>query len=95
MPEKFGFPFLDASTHLYKRVCPSVRLSVGPSVTRFFFGGKWDFNELWTSPTLQISSGMNNNTVALPLSPPPPPKPTLGDLATQGGNIASRHPGAH
>ena len=26
--------FLDASTHLYKRVCPSVRRSVGPSVRR-------------------------------------------------------------
>ena len=24
---------LDASSHLYKRVCPSVRPSVGPSVT--------------------------------------------------------------
>ena len=29
--------FLDASTHLYMRVCPSVRPSVGPwSVPRFF-----------------------------------------------------------
>ena len=31
--------FLDASTHLYKRVCPAVRGSVGPgpwSVTHFF-----------------------------------------------------------
>ena len=27
-------PFLDASSHLYKRVCPSVRPSVGPSVRR-------------------------------------------------------------
>ena len=26
--------FLDAPSHLYKRVCPSVRLSVGPSVRR-------------------------------------------------------------
>ena len=25
-------PFLDGSTHLYMRVCPSVRRSVGPSV---------------------------------------------------------------
>ena len=35
------FPlFLDASSHLYKRVCPSVRRSVrrsvGPSVTSYF-----------------------------------------------------------
>ena len=31
--------FLDASTHLYKRVCPSVRRFVGPSVRglRIFF----------------------------------------------------------
>ena len=33
-------PFLDASTHLYKRVCPSISQSVGPSVgpsvSRFF-----------------------------------------------------------
>ena len=33
--------FSDASTHLYMRVCPSLRpsvcLSVGPSVARFFF----------------------------------------------------------
>ena len=28
--------FLDASSHLYKRVCPSVHPSIGPSVTRFF-----------------------------------------------------------
>ena len=27
-------PFLDAVSHLYKRVCPSVRPSVGPSVRR-------------------------------------------------------------
>ena len=26
----FFFPFLDAPSHLYKRVCPSVRLAVGP-----------------------------------------------------------------
>ena len=36
--------FLDASTHLYKRVCPSVgpsvRRLVRRSVTRFFYGGK-------------------------------------------------------
>ena len=25
-------PFLDSTTHLYKRLCPSVRPSVGPSV---------------------------------------------------------------
>ena len=28
-----GPDFLDAFSHLYKRVCPSVRRSVGPSVT--------------------------------------------------------------
>ena len=37
----YPIPFLDASSHLYKRVCPSV----GLSVTRFFqwadFGRKW------------------------------------------------------
>ena len=36
--------FLDASTHLYNRVCPSVRLSVRPSVrpseTLFLSGQK-------------------------------------------------------
>ena len=26
-------PFLDASSHLYKRVCPSIRRSIGPSGT--------------------------------------------------------------
>jgi len=30
----FSGTFLDASTHLYKRVCPSVRRSVGWSVGR-------------------------------------------------------------
>ena len=30
-------PFLDASTHLYKRVCPSVGRSVGPLVGDAFF----------------------------------------------------------
>ena len=29
--------FLDASTHLYKRLCPSVGRSVGPSVRNAFF----------------------------------------------------------
>ena len=29
-------PCLDAPSHLYKRVCPSVRPSVGPSVPRYF-----------------------------------------------------------
>ena len=29
--------FLDASKHLYMRVCPSVRRSVGPSVWNAFF----------------------------------------------------------
>ena len=35
--------FLDASTHLYKRVCLSVGPSVGPSVRNAFFliGHKW------------------------------------------------------
>ena len=28
--------FLDAPSHLFKRVCPSVRRSVGPSVPRYF-----------------------------------------------------------
>ena len=32
----FVFCFLDAPSHLYKRVCPSVRRSVGPSVPRYF-----------------------------------------------------------
>ena len=31
-----GTMFLDASLHLYERVCPSVGSSVRPSVTRFF-----------------------------------------------------------
>ena len=30
--ERNSSPFLDAFSHLYKRVCPSVRQSVGPSV---------------------------------------------------------------
>ena len=33
--------FLDASTHLYKRLCPSVRRSVRPSVTTFFKQWIW------------------------------------------------------
>ena len=39
MREGRGLPligFLDASLHLYKRVCPSVGRSVRPSVTRYF-----------------------------------------------------------
>ena len=47
-----AFTFLDASTHLYVRVCPTVGWSVGPSVgwwvTRFFqtaeFEWKWHIN---------------------------------------------------
>ena len=33
--EKKVKPFLDASSHLYKRVCPSVGPSVRPSVSRY------------------------------------------------------------
>ena len=33
-PSPFSLPFLDAFSHLYKRVCPSVRRSVGPPVHR-------------------------------------------------------------
>ena len=34
--------FLDASTHLYMRVCPSVGPSVGPSGTRILKVAKYD-----------------------------------------------------
>ena len=46
--------FLDASSHLYKRVCPLVRRSVGPSVGNPFFS-VWiiatlsDSGQLWTT----------------------------------------------
>ena len=42
--------FLDASSHLYKRVCPSVRRSVGPSV-RWSVGHAFSINEENTSHT--------------------------------------------
>ena len=32
-----SFPFLDATTHLYKRSCPSVRPSVGPYIRPVLF----------------------------------------------------------
>ena len=35
-PPMGPYPFLDASEHLYKRVCLSVHRSVSPSVTRSF-----------------------------------------------------------
>ena len=40
--------FLDASSHLYKRVCPSVGASVGPSVCPPFFF-------VWITATLNNS----------------------------------------
>ena len=45
------FSFLDASSHLYKRVFPSVRRSVGPSVgNQFFFIGDFTRNQYITHP---------------------------------------------
>ena len=45
--------FLDASSHLYKRVCPSVRWSIShsvrPSVPRFFFVHFIDSGYLWVT----------------------------------------------
>ena len=35
--------FLDASSHLYKRVCPSVGPSVGPSVCHAFVKNAWNW----------------------------------------------------
>ena len=44
-PSVSEFLFLDASSHLYKRVCPSVRWSVGRSVGHAFvkIEVKWPF----------------------------------------------------
>ena len=39
--ESEKYPFLDASSHLYKRVCPSVGRSVGPSVGRSVSSNFW------------------------------------------------------
>ena len=43
----FNIQFLDASSHLYTRVCPSVvpsvRWSVGPSVCHAFVKNVWEF----------------------------------------------------
>ena len=41
--------FLDASSHLYKRVGPLVGPSVGPSVTRFFRVTLSKSGQLWTT----------------------------------------------
>ena len=38
--------FLDASSHLYQRVCPSVGSSVGPSVGNAFFFLNSEIEEL-------------------------------------------------
>ena len=66
--------FLDASTHLYKRVCPSVGLSVGPSVRNhiFFISESHSKSIDKTSPSLigTIKTVHRRNT-----PPPPPPIP--------------------
>ena len=53
--------FLDASSHLYMSECPSVRRSVRPSVrpcvTRFFYTPKMSrslYENHWGSPTLTL-----------------------------------------
>ena len=54
-----GSDFLDATTHLYKRSCPSVRRSVRPYVTRYFrttnmavFEGKKPSNDITINETI-------------------------------------------
>ena len=42
-------PFLVASSHLYKRVCPSVGLSVCLSVPRFFLATLANTEQLWAT----------------------------------------------
>ena len=72
-----GF-FLDASSHLYKRVCPSVPRSVGHA---FSINVK---NQLSIS---RESSLKIPPPPPLPLTPPPPPPPLL--LLLSSGHIAS------
>ena len=47
--------FLDASTHLYKRVCTSVGLSFGLSVgNQLFFTGRYNKEKMRQPPCLHI-----------------------------------------
>ena len=75
-------PFLDASSHLYKRVCPSVRplvrpsvrLSVRPSV-RYAFSKIAKINEIRHKKRVHLNQG---TTTTFPMKPlltqlPPPP----------------------
>ena len=46
--------FLDATSHLYKRSCPSVRPSVGWSVPRYFRTSKNDISEVPTTTNERV-----------------------------------------
>ena len=61
--------FLDAPSHLYKRVCPSVRMSVGPSVTikgnavyRVLGASYVGYPALLTRKTIRKKNPKNPNT---------------------------------
>ena len=58
--------FLDASTHLYKRVCPSVHWSVRRSVTHFISHSK--NSGKWSKMTFHTSTGFLIRSVTLNLS---------------------------
>ena len=66
--------FIDASSHLYLRVCPSVLPSVHPSVhNQFSFIS--NFHYTFLNNTSKIPKRTINATCYPPPPPPPPPSP--------------------
>ena len=65
--------FLDASTHLYKRVCPSVvgrsvRPSVCPSVSRFFYIAEitWKRHRITGKQNLTNLTNLSDKSILVP-----------------------------
>ena len=57
--------FLDASSHLYKRVCPLVHRSVHPSVTRFFRVTLSNSGQLWATMNNSEDTSIGQLTLGL------------------------------
>ena len=74
--------FLDATTHLYRRSCPSVRRSVRPSVPCYFRKAKIvDFKDGKSSNNIINNATMNDDEVVASYGPPRSLLTLLNDLA--------------
>ena len=74
----FSYAVLDASTHLYKRVCPSIRRSVPQLVGNHFFFTSLLYKKSIDNMSQNLMETIN--TVHHRDTPPPPPPPPPSPL---------------